>query len=175
MKLAIAAAAALLAIAFQQPPARPSASSAGRAAPSVTLKALDGSAVRLSDAKGKVVLIDFWATWCAPCQVTFPGLDALAASFRDQDVGVFAVNEDESRKNVEAFLEAHPHSMRVLLDPRMAAADAFKVRGIPSAFILDRDGRIRFSHLGYTAEAIDTFRREITSLLEPLQADANGR
>jgi hypothetical protein len=65
--------------------------------------------------------------------------------------------------------------MRVLLDAQMTAADAFNVRGIPSAFIIDRDGRVRFSHLGYTPETIDAFRREITSLLEPLQADPRGR
>jgi peroxiredoxin len=147
----------------------------GRAMPSVSVKTLDGKTVRLSDEQGKILLVDFWATWCAPCQVTFPELDSLSASFQGQDVEVLAVSEDTSRKNVDAFLEAHPHSMRVLLDNRMAAADAFKVRGIPSAFIVDREGRIRYSHLGYTPDTIDVFRREITSLLDPLEADPRVR
>ena len=169
------AAAALLGLHPQHPSTLPAPSNPGRAAPAISLKTLDGKTVRLSDSRGRIVLVDFWATWCTPCRITFPALDALSASFRDHDVDVLAVNEDEHRKNVNAFLEAHPHSMRVLLDAQMTAADAFNVRGIPSAFIIDRDGRVRFSHLGYTPETIDAFRREITSLLEPLQSDPRGR
>ena len=164
--LLLAASAMVLWIAGNDTAAAPSPPQRDGFAPSIALKSTDGTTVRLSDFKGKIVLIDFWATWCAPCEVSFPELDALAASFRDRQVEVLAVSEDQKRKNVDAFLAAHPHTMRVLLDARMTAADAFKVRAIPSAFIIDGDGRIRFSHPEYTLDTIDLFRREIASLLD---------
>src|SRR3982750_1373765 len=139
---------------------------ADKLAPSITMKALDGSTVRLSQTKGRVVLVDFWASWCVPCKASFPALNALAASMRERGVEIFAVTVDENRKDADAFLSGQPHSMRVLLDPEMTAAEAFKVDAIPTAFIIDRQGRIRYTHPGYTGEAIDIFRHEIDTLLE---------
>ena len=138
----------------------------GRVAPSISFKDLDGAAVRLSDVKGRVVLLDFWASWCAPCEASFPALDAMAVSLQDRQFAVFAVSVDEKRKSLDAFLDAHPHRMRVVRDERMAAADAFKVIGIPTAFVIDREGRIRFSHPGYALDTVDVLRREILSLLD---------
>jgi thiol-disulfide isomerase/thioredoxin len=133
--------------------------------PSVAIRALDGGAVRLGEFKGKVVVVDFWASWCAPCRVTFPALNRMHEEFASKGVEVLAINVDERRRDLDAFLAEQPHSMRVLLDPKGAATNAFNVRAVPTAFLIDRQGVIRFSHVGYTAAALESFRTEITSLL----------
>jgi cytochrome c biogenesis protein CcmG/thiol:disulfide interchange protein DsbE len=137
----------------------------GRTAPSVRLRAIDGSTVELKNLNGKVLLVDFWASWCLPCKAVFPKLNALHDEFKRKDVEVVAINVDEKRRDADAFLAATPHTLRVLLDPRMAAADAFRVRQIPTAFVIDRSGTIRYTHEGYSVEALDTFRTEVAALL----------
>jgi len=142
---------------------------ADKMAPSIAVQTLDGKTVRLFETSGRVALVDFWASWCEPCKASFPALDALSSSLRERGVDVLAVNVDEKRKNADAFLARQPHTIRVLLDPRMSAAEAFKVNAIPTAFIIDQRGRIRFTHPAYGVEAIDIFRREIAGLLEETQ------
>lgn len=142
------------------------AAAGGRTAPSLTLKTPAGDVVRLADLRGRIVIVDFWASWCAPCRETFPALDTLMQSLHDRGVDALAVNEDKKRADLDSFLTAHPHTMRVLLDRGMSAANTFDVGAIPTAFVIDRSGRIRFTHAGYGPEAIDLLRQEITSLLD---------
>ena len=155
-------AAAVAALMFLPPP-----QAATKRAPWVGTKTLDGSTVRLDNLKGRIVLVDFWATWCAPCKVSFPALDALATSLKDRGVDVLAVSVDGSRKDLDDFLAAQPiKTMRILLDPNMTLADAFRVGGLPTSFIIDRQGKIRFTHAGYGPEAVEKFGAEIRSLLD---------
>jgi peroxiredoxin len=158
-RLLVAALAALL---LAQAP-----KAADKPAPSFAIKTLDGKTVRLADTKGRIVLVDFWATWCAPCKVSFPALDALATSLKDRGVEVLAVSVDANRKNLNEFIAAQPiKTMRILLDPDMTAADAFEVAALPTSFIIDRQGRIRFTHAGYGPEAVERFGAEIRTLLD---------
>jgi len=133
--------------------------------PHVTVQAADYSPVRLESFKGQVVLIDFWASWCPPCKTSFPALDALSRDFEHRGVQVLAVNVDERRRDADAFLSTHPHSMTVLFDATGSAPLAFGVRGMPSSFLVDRSGTIRFSHMGYTGDIAEQYRRELNSLL----------
>ena len=156
--------AAVAALALAQ---APKAADKPAPAPSLAIKALDGSTVRLASSKGRIVLVDFWATWCAPCKVSFPALDALATSLKDRGVDVLAVSVDEDRKDLDEFISAQPiKTMRILLDPEMKAADAFKVGALPTSFIVDRQGRIRFTHAGYGPDAVERFAAEIRTLLD---------
>ena len=158
-------AAAVAALMFVQ--AAPKKADKPVAAPAISIKALDGPTVHIAKSKGRIVLVDFWATWCAPCKVSFPALDALATSLKDRGVDVVAVSVDGSRKDLDDFLAAQPiKTMRILLDPDMTAADAFKVGGLPTSFIIDRQGKIRFTHAGYGPEAVEKFGAEIRSLLD---------
>ncbi len=134
-------------------------------APAVHLSASDGATISLADLRGKVVLVDFWASWCAPCKASFPLLDALSRELQPRGVEVLAVNVDERRRDMDAFLAARAHAMPVLVDPKGTAAQAFGVQAMPTSFILDRTGRIRFTHTGYTASTVQRYREEIAMLL----------
>ena len=140
---------------------------ADKPAPAIAIKAIDGSTVHIANSKGRILLVDFWATWCAPCKVSFPALDALATSLRDRGVDVLAVSVDAERKDLDDFIAAQPiKTMRILLDPGMTAADAFKVGALPTSFIIDRQGKIRFTHTGYGPDAVERFGAEIRALLD---------
>jgi cytochrome c biogenesis protein CcmG/thiol:disulfide interchange protein DsbE len=142
-----------------------SLSAASRLAPDVTLKTDSGDAVHLSDYRGQVVLVDFWASWCVPCKTSFPALDALYREYHARGVEVLAVNLDERRRDADLFLDEFPHTIAVLFDPKGTSAEAFGVRGMPSSFIIDAEGVIRFTHIGYRAEVAASYRREIVQLL----------
>jgi thiol-disulfide isomerase/thioredoxin len=143
----------------------PLSASSPQPLPAVSLHQADGSTVRLEDFKGKVVLVDFWASWCVPCRASFPALDALYQRDRPRGLEVFAVNVDEQRKAADAFLAGRPHVMPVLFDPKGESAQAFNIRGMPSSVLIDRTSHIRFTHMGYSTTVFDSYQREIDLLL----------
>jgi thiol-disulfide isomerase/thioredoxin len=142
-----------------------------RAAPATTVvppaewRDASGAVVRMADTKGHVVLVDFWASWCAPCKASFPALDVLQRDYRARGVQVIAVNVDERQKDADAFLAAHPHQLLVVFDPRGESPKAFKVQGMPSSFVIDRLGNIRYAHQGYTQGVDAAYRRELDTLV----------
>lgn len=134
--------------------------------PALTFHALDGKTITTTaDLRGKVVLLDFWASWCIPCRKSFPEVDRLSKEFEAKGLVVIAVSVDEQRKNAESFLSQFPHSMTIALDEKGTAAQAFDLQGMPSSLIVDRTGRIRYTHMGYTDKTIAQFRTEISQLL----------
>ncbi len=134
-------------------------------APEVTLRDAKDAALRLADLRGKVVLVDFWASWCGPCAASFPVLDELYRKRHADGVEVLAVSVDEERSAADAFLATRPHALPVYFDPKGEAAAAFRLDGMPSSFVLDRRGRIRFTHVGYDASVRAAHAREIDELL----------
>ena len=137
----------------------------GSFAPSFSLKDKDGRLRTLAEFKGKVLLVDFWASWCAPCKASFPALDALHEELHGEGLEVVAINVDEDAKSAQAFLSGRSPSMTVLFDPWGRSPEDFKVEGMPSSYLIDREGRIRFRHMGYTDKTKSDFRREISILL----------
>ena len=137
--------------------------------PALTLHTLDGKTITTADLKGKVVLLDFWASWCVPCRKSFPEVDALHRELEPKGLVVVAVNVDEQAKNAYAFLEKYPHSMTIAFDPKGVVAEAFKLEAMPSTMIVDRSGHIRFTHQGYTEKTIGQFRTEVLQLLAEKQ------
>src|ERR1035437_932585 len=133
--------------------------------PSVAVQTADGVPVRLADYKGKVVLIDFWASWCPTCKTSFPALDGLHRAYEAKGLEVLAVNVDERRQDADTFLVAHPHHLTVLYDPKGVSPLAFGVKGMPSSFLIDRAGNIRFTHMGYSGNVDDSYHQEIAQLL----------
>ncbi|HKE85282.1 MAG TPA: TlpA disulfide reductase family protein [Vicinamibacterales bacterium] len=134
-------------------------------APSVELRGPKGTPARLSDFKGKIVLVKFWASWCPQCAEVFASLDGLDRDYRARGVEVIAVNVDEHRSNADAFLKAHPSRVRVLFDARARAFAAFGASGVPASFLIDRRGVIRHSHEGDTDVSPREYREEIDALL----------
>src|SRR5208282_2690412 len=117
--------------------------SAGKMAADFSLTDLGGTAISLSSLRGKVVFLNVWATWCAPCREEMPSIEALYEEFsKDPDFVVLAVNEDsEGRSVVDSYVRRSGFKFNVLLDPQNQVGDAYDVSGIPETFIIDRTGR----------------------------------
>ncbi len=123
----------------------------GKQAPAFRLDALKGKPVALSDLKGKVVVVDFWATWCPPCRESLPHLDALSKDkeYAKKGLKVYAVNLRESAEKVRAYVEKQNLSFNVLLDKDGSTAQSYLVRGIPTTVVIDREGNIAEVMIGF--------------------------
>jgi thiol-disulfide isomerase/thioredoxin len=120
-------------------------------APDFQLEALDGSSISLADLRGRPVLINFWATWCGPCQQEMPLLQQYYQKYK-ADLVVLAVNNDEPRPDVQAFVTNLNLTFPVLLDPGMKVEDLYQVRAFPTTFFVDKSGTIRYQHIGILNE-----------------------
>ena len=112
-----------------------------RASADFALRDLEGKEWKLSGLRGKVVLVNFWATWCPPCRKEMPDLGALYARFREQGFVVLAVSDEEAGK-VAAFVSEHAVKYPILLDPGSKVSTLFGAEGIPKSFVFDRDGKL---------------------------------
>ena len=118
------------------------------------------------DLKGKVVIVDFWASWCGPCQESFPLMEDLYRKYRDQGLVVLAINVDESRSAMRTFLSDNPVSFPVVRDAKRRLVARVNVTSMPTSFLLDRKGAVRFMHPGYKGhETKRLYTREIEELL----------
>jgi thiol-disulfide isomerase/thioredoxin len=119
-------------------------------APDFTLKDLDGKTQRLSDYKGKVVLVNFWATWCPPCRREMPSMERLYRKLKNEPFMVLAPDQYENFDLVFTFtgqLDPAP-TFPIMLDPESRSAKAWGVKGLPSSFIVDKQGRIAYRAIG---------------------------
>ncbi|MEK6244378.1 MAG: TlpA disulfide reductase family protein [Pseudomonadota bacterium] len=137
----------------------------GGAPPPLALQDLEGRAHRLEDYRGKVVLVNFWATWCVPCREEMPSMNKLRASLAGQPFAVLAVNLAEPESRIRRFMEQVPLDFPVLLDRDTAVAKAWKARILPASFIVGPDGRIRYSHLGEIDWSKEDVRQLVMRLL----------
>ena len=120
----------------------------------------------LKDYKGRVVYLDFWASWCIPCEKSFPFMNRLKARFEDQGLTVIAVSVDSSRARAEQFLLRHPADFKILWDSDGALSEHYQLQGLPNSFLFDRDGKLVGSHLGFKKQDAKDLSSEIQSLLE---------
>lgn len=133
-------------------------------APSFRLPAVHGYAA-LDSLRGKVVLVDFWASWCAPCERSFPWMNALHDSLSRQGFEIVAINLDKDRAAADAFLEKHPPHFTVAFDPGGEVAERYQVAAMPTSFVIGRDGALLLKHPGFdpkkTAEIESLIRKEL--------------
>ena len=120
----------------------------------------------LESLRGKVVYLDFWASWCGPCLQSFPWLTTLQDRHGAEGLVVIGINLDRDRKAAEAFLKKHPTSFRIVYDPEGKLAKAWDIEVMPSSFLLDRDGKTRSDHQGFRGGDASRIETEIAALLK---------
>ena len=133
--------------------------------PPLTLRDLDGRPHRLSDYSDRVVLINFWATWCVPCRDEMPSIQQLRQKLAGRPFTVLAVNFDEPESRVRKFLSETKVDFTVLLDPEGKAARAWNARILPASFVIGPDGRIRYSLAGELDWGQEVIVSRITELM----------
>jgi peroxiredoxin len=121
----------------------------GNRARDFTLEALDGTKISLSSYEGSVVLLNFWATWCPPCQAEIPGLEAAYQAHEDEGFVILGVDVEESRDTVEPFVARLQMTYPILLDENGKVVQEYRARGLPMSILLGRDGTIQVRHIGY--------------------------
>lgn len=116
----------------------------GKATPRLAGTKLDGNTVDLKDLRGRVVVVNFWATWCDPCKEEMPSLERLKAKLAGRPFEVLAVNYGEFPAKITSYLEKERITLPVMLDTQKTAAKAWKVGGLPMTFVVDARGRVRY-------------------------------
>jgi thiol-disulfide isomerase/thioredoxin len=120
----------------------------------------------LSPYKGKVVYLDFWASWCSPCLASFPWMDKLHKDLKAQGLVIIAVNVDAEHADAEEFIQTHPVDFEIVYDPQGKLAEAHQVMGMPSSFLYGRDGKLISSHIGFSNKKTDQLRAAIEAALQ---------
>jgi cytochrome c biogenesis protein CcmG/thiol:disulfide interchange protein DsbE len=148
-------------------PARAGGPRPGAPAPEFTLQDQAGRPVELSQLRGKVVCVDFWATWCAACKAALPRLDAIARRHAREGLEVVAVNIDARRSDADRFLAEHlpAPALRVLYDPGASVLARFAPDGMPALYLIDRTGIVRLAESGYDPGRLEAIEREAAALL----------
>ena len=119
----------------------------------------------LSDLHGKVVYLDFWASWCVPCKKSFPWFNEIQERYKNQGLVIVAVNMDQEREDVEKFLAKYPADFVIAYDPNGEVATKYNVVGMPSSYLINRNGELSLTHLGFREKDKDPLQSAIEKLL----------
>ncbi len=152
-------------------PSGAGALSRGSAAPEIGLEDNDGNEVTIAGLRGKVVLVDFFASWCRPCREELPVLNRLYDQYKDRGLVVVGVNIDRDRDNMRRFLRRTPVTFPVVFDGEHAVADRYRPRSMPSSYIIDREGIVRVVHRGFRASDAEDIEAAVVRLLGPPSAE----
>lgn len=144
----------------------PAAYSAGASGPAPDFKLASAKGmVELNALKGKVVYVDFWASWCTPCRKSFPWLNEMNKKYKGQGLEIIGINLDKSREPIDQFLAKTPAEFTIAYDPSGGTAANYKVMGMPSTYIIGRSGFIDFTHVGFRDKDKEELENKIKDLL----------
>lgn len=116
--------------------------------------------------RGQVVVVDFWASWCVPCRRSFPWLNSMHEKYGDDGLVIIGVNVDKERTDASGFLQEYPARFRISYDPEGRLAEQYGVEGMPSSFVIGRDGQLRKKHLGFKVRKQQEYEAAIVAALE---------
>lgn len=146
----------------------------GLVAPDFTLPQLDAAEpVTLSSLRGRVVIMEFWATWCGPCRFSTPSLDQIYRRYKDRGVSVLLINEGEKSDTVRTWL-AGRFAAPILLDTDVQVGRRYVVRGIPTLFVIDQEGFIAYVHQGYAGGLEQNLKLILLEMLSKAAKDRHG-
>jgi thiol-disulfide isomerase/thioredoxin len=118
----------------------------------------------ISEYKGKVVYLDFWASWCIPCRKSFPWMNQMRQNYSEKDLVIIAINLDKKRALANDFLQDYSANFNIIYDPKGSIAKYYQIKGMPSSIIFDRHGKARFAHTGFFTESIPEYEQQIRQL-----------
>lgn len=133
----------------------------------------DTGQLGLNDLRGKVVYLDFWASWCVPCRASFKWLNEMHARYADQGLVILAVNVDEEPALAQAFLADHPATFTIAYDPAGSVAQSYALKGMPSSFVIDQHGGLNHTHVGFREKDKVHLEAHIAALLNNKNTTAN--
>ena len=154
-----------LALLFAIAPLAAHALGAGDAAPPLALADAAGQTVDRAKLRGKVVYVDFWASWCTPCRRSFPWMNEMARKYGDQGFAIVAVNVDKKREDADRFLKATPGQFTIVYDPAGAAPAAWQVKAMPTSYLVDASGRVVLVESGFRDERKGEVEQRIRAAL----------
>jgi len=134
-------------------------------APDFRLQKRGGGEVSLSELRGEVVMINFWATWCGPCREEMPHLEALHQRYQDLGFTLLGVNVEQDSRLSDKFLAETPVTFDILFDPENRVSELYDVIAMPSTVLVDREGNLRFIHHGYKAGYESEYQSQVRALL----------
>lgn len=137
---------------------------AGLLAGAVTSKA-DAQQFDTAPYKGQVIYLDFWASWCVPCRLSFPWMNELQAEYGGKGLTIVAINVDHDAAAAQQFLEQVPASFKIVYDPSGRIAQKYPLKGMPTSFLIGRDGTVRFEHDGFSTERRNEYLAHINALI----------
>jgi thiol-disulfide isomerase/thioredoxin len=142
----------------------------GQPAPAFALPTAKGEVVALEKLRGKVVYVDFWASWCGPCRRSFPWMNEMQQKYGPRGLAVVAINVDKKRSDAERFLVQYPAEFTVVYDEAGTTPAAYGVRGMPSSYLIDARGNVTFVERGF----LDEHKAELESRVAALVAAAKN-
>ena len=134
-------------------------------APDFTLKSLSGENLKLSELRGQVVLVNFWASWCGPCRQEMPLLDEMYQRYQKLGFTILGVNVEQDAAAAQAMLKESPVHFPVLFDPQSTASKLYNLNAMPTTVLVDRSGNVRYLHQGYMPGYEQTYQQQVSELL----------